>query len=272
MSKEKCRLDVLLLEQGYFDDVKEARGWIMANKVVVDDSVVSKPGLLIKTSASIQLRGIKLKYASRGGYKLAHALDRFEVNAAGLRCLDAGASTGGFTDCLLQAGAARVLAVEVGYGQLRGRLACDSRVVNLEKTNIGALGRDDLPFALDLAVFDLSYLSVCKAIPLIAALFEGGRKIVFLIKPLYEGLDQQLRNDRAEIATVLHDMFTRLAEQGLHPCGICVSPIHGSRGAIEFLSMLDDGRTGLMPDELVAAALADLQDCPPRPLERLVSG
>src|SRR5262245_18281216 len=124
----KLRVDALLVEHGYFEDLKTAQGFVLAGKIVVDGHVCSKPGTMVREDAKIFVRGVVLKFASRGGYKLEAALDRFGIDVTGKVALDAGASTGGFTDCLLQRGAARVYSVDVGFGQLRGKLAADPRV------------------------------------------------------------------------------------------------------------------------------------------------
>src|SRR5262245_51502136 len=159
----KMRIDALLVELGYFEDLKTAQGFILAGKVVVDEKVCSKPGTTVREDAKIFVRGEQLKFASRGGYKLEAALERFAIDVTNKVVLDAGASTGGFTDCLLQHGAARVYAVDVGFGQLRGKLASDPRVVNMEKTNVGDLTLASFDPPIELCTFDLSYLSMTKS-------------------------------------------------------------------------------------------------------------
>lgn len=256
------RLDELLLDQGIFQDIKAARGWIMAGKIVVDGAVLVKPGASCRELAEIRLRGRPLHYASRGGYKLAHALARFGISVEGLACLDAGAAAGGFTDCLLQHGARRVTAVEVGYGQLRGTLAADPRVVNRERTNIGDVRRTDLTPPLDFACADLSYLSLTKAVPLLAGLFEGAPRMVVLVKPLFEGLGQDEIAEPEALSRTLQDLFTTLRDLGPAPRGICASPLLGGRGAIEFLA--DFGHDAqLSPLAAAEQALADLAQRPP---------
>lgn len=238
MSVKKKRLDELLLERGYFDDLKTSQGWILAGKIVVDEKVCSKPGTPVREDSEITIRGVRLKYASRGGYKLEAALDRFPISVEGKTVLDAGASTGGFTDCLLQRGAAKVYAADVGYGQLRGKLAADPRVVNLERTNISDLSKEMFVPPITLCSFDLSYLTMTIAAPALAKLFEGPPEMIGLLKPLYEGIDQ----DRPRDPDVLHQALIRvsegLANNGLRIKDLIISPILGGRGAVEFLAWI----------------------------------
>jgi 23S rRNA (cytidine1920-2'-O)/16S rRNA (cytidine1409-2'-O)-methyltransferase len=256
-----------LLQLGLFGNRKTAVGWIMAGKVVVDGVVVTKPGTLVKHSARIFLRGTPLRFASRGGYKLDHALKRFAIAVAGRVCLDAGAAAGGFTDCMLQCGARLVYAVDAGYGQLRGRIANDSRVVSMERTNISALRADQLDPGIEFAAIDLSYLSLAKAVPIVARLFGSQPvEMVCLVKPLYEGLAQHHINDRAALAPVLHDLFANLQAKGFPAIDACVSPILGARGAIEFLAHVRGNSATLGPGTLAARAIEELHQHPPREL------
>lgn len=234
-SKKRERLDRLLVEQGYFDTPAAAIGPVMAGDVRVNDSIVTKVGEQVPVTAEIVVRGLELKFASRGGYKLERALDRFEIDVTGLAVLDAGACTGGFTDCLLQRGAARVFAVDVGYGQMRGRLAADDRVVVLEKTNISDLiDSEMIDGPVSLVTADLSYLSLTKAIPILAQAV-GNVPMVCLGKPLYEGLADESKASSDEILQVAHSLLDALADLGHYIGDIAVSPILGGRGAVEFL-------------------------------------
>jgi 23S rRNA (cytidine1920-2'-O)/16S rRNA (cytidine1409-2'-O)-methyltransferase len=252
---------------GLFDDRKTAVGWIMAGKVIVDGLVVTKPGTLVKSSARIHLRGRPLRFASRGGYKLDHALTRFTITVAGRVCLDAGAAAGGFTDCLLQCGARLVYAVDAGYGQLRGRIANDPRVISMERTNISDVRVDQLDPGIEFAAIDLSYLSLAKAVPIVARLFGGERiEMVCLIKPLYEGLAQHQTNDRGALAPVLHDLFANLQDIGFPAIDACVSPILGARGAVEFLAYIRGDSAAPGPETLAARTIEELRQNPPRDL------
>jgi 23S rRNA (cytidine1920-2'-O)/16S rRNA (cytidine1409-2'-O)-methyltransferase len=267
MSKaKKKRIDELLLELGHFEDLKTAQGFILAGKIVVDEVVCAKPGTAVREDAKIFVRGVVLKYASRGGYKLEAALARFPVSAAGKIVLDAGASTGGFTDCLLQHGAKQVYSVDVGYGQLRGKLAADPRVVNLERTNIGELTAARFDPPIELAVSDLSYLTITEAAPIIAGLFVRPVELISLIKPLSEGIPQEKKDDPATLRDALHRIARALSDRGLLISELMVSPILGSRGAVEFLALIhaaadDDG--GATDPAKIERTIAELERTPP---------
>jgi 23S rRNA (cytidine1920-2'-O)/16S rRNA (cytidine1409-2'-O)-methyltransferase len=257
----KLGLAELLVERGLFEDAKTAGSWIMARKVRVFDEYVTKPGTRVPVDAAIEVVGLERPYASRGGEKLAGALDHFALSIEGAVVLDAGASTGGFTDCLLQRGAGQVYAVDVGFGQLRGKLAADPRVVARERTNIADLTREQFVRPLDLCVADLSYLSLEKSVPTLAALFEGAPLILHLVKPLFEGVREQ----HAEDAARLRQMLARVTGYG-RPAGLAVrdviaSPILGSNGTVEFFALFTDAagvgqaRLGGRLDAAVDAAL-----------------
>jgi len=266
VAKPRFRLDALLLERGWFDDLKTAQGWIGSGKVVVDGAVVATSGTRVSPDAEIHLRGRRLRFATRGGYKLERAIQRFGIEVAGRVCLDAGASAGGFTDCLLQAGAARVYAVDVGYGLIKGKLAADQRVQVFEKTNIGELTRQTFAAPIDLACADLSYLSLQRALPILRGLFEGPYDITALIKPSFEGLGSRSAADAAHLGEVLTNLFDALARLEFRPTGVAVSPILGGHGAIEFLARFREGE-GLETAAATRAALADLANHPPQPDE-----
>jgi 23S rRNA (cytidine1920-2'-O)/16S rRNA (cytidine1409-2'-O)-methyltransferase len=272
VAKKRTRLDDLLVELGYFADLRTARGWIMAGKVVVDEKTTTAVGLMVAETAQVHLRGLPLKYASRGGYKLAHALDVFAVDVRAKVALDAGASTGGFTDCLLQAGAAFVYAVDVGHSQFRASLAADPRVRAMERTNLSAVRIADLDPPVDLAVADLSYLTLSVALPAIRTLFRdpGQLDAIALIKPLYEDLGQDDVTNLAAIEPVLRRLFERLSDQGVHVQATCVSPLLGGRGAIEFLGRFQAG-PGLAPEDAARRAVEDARASPPVDLAALVS-
>jgi 23S rRNA (cytidine1920-2'-O)/16S rRNA (cytidine1409-2'-O)-methyltransferase len=232
---KRKRLDELLIERGHFEDLAAALGPIMAGDVRVGGAMLTKAGGLVAIDADIVVRGQDQRFASRGGLKLERALDVFGINVAGKIALDAGASTGGFTDCLLQRGARRVYAVDVGYGQLRGRLAVDPRVVVLEKTNVSDLvGSAVIPEPIDLCTLDLSYLSLTRA-GLILRDAVGQVDLVCLAKPLYEGLKEADKASMAAILTIMEAMLTKLAEDGLYVRDVIVSPVLGGRGAVECL-------------------------------------
>jgi 23S rRNA (cytidine1920-2'-O)/16S rRNA (cytidine1409-2'-O)-methyltransferase len=244
---KKVRLDALLVERGLVEDLKSAKAWIMSGDVIVDDIREDKPGTLIRPEATIRMRGRNIPFASRGGLKLSAALDAFRVDVSGRIILDAGASTGGFTDCLLSRGAARVYAVDVGYGQLTGKLRQDPRVVNMERTNIGDIVLGQLDPVPDMGVIDLSYLSLSVAIPTVARLLAPSvpgaePEIIALIKPLFEvaasGPDLTREQYRAAIERGL-----RAGEGiGWFARGVMASPVLGSGGTLEFLAHYSLGK------------------------------
>lgn len=243
MGKEKERLDKLLVLRGLAQSRERARALIMAGQVVVEDHGVDKAGQLVPVDAEIRLKGEVLPYVSRGGLKLERALDEFALDVTGLVALDVGASTGGFTDCLLQRGARRVFAVDVGYGQLAWKLRQDERVLNLEKTNIRYLESDLIPEPPDLAVIDASFISLDKVLPATIRLLRPGGMIVALIKPQFEvgrgevgkgGVVRDPLKHREVVAAV-----SSLAEGlGLSIEGVTESPILGPKGNREFLICL----------------------------------
>ena len=230
------RLDALLVERGLFADANEAARWIMAGKVRVADRYESKSGTRVPIDAAVDVRGLDQRYASRGGLKLEGALERFGIDVAGSHVLDAGASTGGFTDCLLQRGAARVYAVDAGFGQLRGKLSGDARVVNLERTNISDLDPDRFDPPLDLATVDLSYLSLRVAVPVLAALFRGPPQLVCLVKPLFEGVPDAEKAALDRFPAVFAGLAQAWSESGLELHDLVVSPLLGRNETVEFFA------------------------------------
>ena len=245
MTKE--RLDKLVLERGLAPSRERAKALIMAGQVVVDDHLADKAGLMVPLEAEIRLKGEPLPFVSRGGLKLAHGLEFFGMEVGGLCALDVGASTGGFTDCLLQKGARRVIAVDVGYGQLAWKLREDPRVLSLEKTNIRHLEPGTLPEVPDLAVIDASFISLDKVLPPTLRLIGEGATIVALIKPQFEvgrgqvGKGGVVRDEKKHAEVVA--AITALAEGlGLLVLGVCDSPILGPKGNKEFLIHLRKNR------------------------------
>jgi 23S rRNA (cytidine1920-2'-O)/16S rRNA (cytidine1409-2'-O)-methyltransferase len=190
-------------------------------------------------------------------------LATFGVDVTGSVALDAGASTGGFTDCLLQHGAARVYAVDVGYGQMRGKLAADPRVSVMERTNIGDLGAAMFDPPINVAAVDLSYLSLRQALPIVASCFVAPPRIVALIKPLYEGLPQEDPDDPDAMRSVLQALFRDLALGPVPVQDVRISPILGGRGAIEFLAYAERRAPDLDPDALTEKAMASWAENPP---------
>ncbi len=228
-----------LVDEGFFADRKTAESWIMAGKVIVGDQRAESAGELVPLTAAIRVKGLDLKYVGKGGLKLEGALADFGVDVAGKVVLDTGASTGGFTDCLLQHGAAKVYAIDAGYGQLAGKLRADPRVVNMERTNIGDVASDALQPKPVLATIDLSYLSLKKAIPMIVPLLDRQAEMICLVKPLFEVADSEIRRkgvieDPDMFRDVLHDLIDFVKASGFACLGVTHSHVTGNAGTREF--------------------------------------
>jgi 23S rRNA (cytidine1920-2'-O)/16S rRNA (cytidine1409-2'-O)-methyltransferase len=236
----KERIDKLMVLRQLAGSRERARALILAGRVVVNDQLVDKVGTRVDDAALIRLKGEDIPYVSRGGLKLATALDCFNVDVVGRIAIDVGASTGGFTDCLLQNGAARVVAVDVGYGQLAWKLRDDDRVINLERTNIRNLQAEQLEVVPDLAVIDASFISLDKVLPATIALLAQTSDIVALIKPQFEvgkgqvGKGGVVRdpNQHAEVVKKIRLLAQQL---GCMVVDVCDSPILGPKGNREFL-------------------------------------
>lgn len=242
------RIDKLMVQRQLAGSRERARALIMAGRVLVDDQPVDKAGAQVDQEASIRLKGEDIPYVSRGGLKLARALETFQVTAAGRTALDVGASTGGFTDCLLQEGARKVFAIDVGYGQLAWKLRHDQRVINLERTNIRYLTADQLDETPDLAVIDASFISLEKVLPSTTALVKPGSDIIALIKPQFEVGKGQVGKggvvrDPDQHAQVIEKIKLIAAQAGCQVVQLCESPILGTKGNREFLMHLRTGRS-----------------------------
>ncbi|MEA4882511.1 MAG: TlyA family RNA methyltransferase [Clostridia bacterium] len=262
-SKGKTRLDELLVARGLFPNAKTAASWVMAGSVIVDEERVDKPGAAVRKEASIRVRGIEIPYVSRGGLKLAAALDAFGLEVAHRVAIDAGASTGGFTDCLLKRGALRVYSVDVGFGQLAGSLRQDPRVVNMERTNIGDVARELLVPRPDLGVMDLSYLSLSVGVPTVAALLadpgeaEHGPDIVALVKPLFEVAAAGPDLSAIQYRQALERACAAGVEAGCGVDGLMASPVLGSGGTLEFLAHYMPGAGSRIPESGVLAQIIE---------------
>jgi 23S rRNA (cytidine1920-2'-O)/16S rRNA (cytidine1409-2'-O)-methyltransferase len=245
-SVSKERLDKLLVTRGLVQSRERARALILAGQVVVDHHTVDKAGAQVSTDVSLRLKGEDIPYVSRGGLKLEKALETFAVDVTGQVALDVGASTGGFTDCLLQRGAVRVYAVDVGYGQLAWKLRQDERVVNLERTNIRHLQAETLQEKPGLAVIDASFISLDKVLPATLALLDEQAEVVALIKPQFEvgrgavGKGGVVR-DASQHEEVVERIRCLSEELGCQVLGVTESPILGPKGNREFLIHLQKG-------------------------------
>lgn len=255
------------MDGGHVHNRAQAESLILAGSVFVNGQQAAYAGEPVKVDARIAVKGSERKYVGKGGLKLEGALRHFQIDVTGRIALDAGASTGGFTDCLLQHGAAQVYAVDVGYGQLAGRLRQDPRVICMEKMNIGELASNMLQPKPSIATLDLSYLSLKQAIPLAGALLEPDGQLLCLVKPLFEAIDPRMR--RTGVITspdvyrdILTDLVQSVRELGYAPSGVTHSPVTGNRGTLEFfLHLFLRGNEGTRPldediDQAVKAALA----------------
>ena len=245
MSNKK-RLDILLVERGIAPSREKARGYIMTGDIFVEGQREDKAGSLFSENVTIEYRGQKLKYVSRGGLKLEKALKVFDLNLCDLVCVDIGASTGGFTDCMLQNGAGKVYSIDVGYGQFDWGLRNDSRVVCMEKTNFRYLKPEDLGEKVDFASCDVSFISLSKILPAAYDIIKDKGEMVCLIKPQFEagrdkvgkkGVVRELETHREVIANV----FSYAIQCGFFIKGLDFSPIKGPEGNIEYLMYLRKG-------------------------------
>ena len=241
--KNKQRLDLLLTERGLAESRAKAQAMIMSGIVYVGGQKADKPGLSVDEAAELEVRGTVCPYVSRGGLKLEKALRDFGVDPKGYVCSDSGASTGGFTDCLLQQGAAKVFAIDVGYGQLAWKLRSDPRVVCMERTNIRGVTPEQLGEPLDLSVVDVSFISLKLVLPVIHSLLKPDGQVLCLIKPQFEaGKDKVGKKgvvrDPAVHREVLERFLETANEIGFHVKNLTFSPVKGPEGNIEFLGHL----------------------------------
>ena len=260
--KIKKRLDVLLVEQGYADTRTKAQAIIMSGLVYVEGQKADKPGTSFEESVSVEVRGATCPYVSRGGLKLEKALRDFGIKPVDYVCSDSGASTGGFTDCLLQQGARKVFAIDVGYGQLDWKIRSDPRVVVMERTNVRYVTPEQLGEPLDLSVIDVSFISLKIVLPVIKTFLKSDGQVVCLIKPQFEagkdkvGKKGVVREPETHIEVL--DNFVSLAnELNFHILGLTFSPVKGPEGNIEFLAHLTlDDIDGIVPNtaDIVAQA------------------
>jgi len=252
--KIKKRLDVLLTEQMYADTRSKAQAIIMAGQVYVNGQKADKPGTAYEETVQIEVRGVTCPYVSRGGLKLEKALRDFGVKPEGYVCSDSGASTGGFTDCLLQQGAKKVFAIDVGYGQLDWKIRSDERVVVMERTNIRYVTPEDLGEPLDLSVIDVSFISLKIVLPTIKTLLKPTGQVLCLIKPQFEAGKEKVGKKgvvrEPEIHKEVLDSFVEtVGELGFTILGLTFSPVKGPEGNIEFLGHLTlENKPGIIPD------------------------
>ena len=256
--KHKERLDVLLVSLGLAESRAKAQATIMAGEVYVNGQKADKSGMEVDITSNVEVRGSACPYVSRGGLKLEKALRNFGVDPTGYVCSDSGASTGGFTDCLLQQGASKVFAIDVGYGQLAWKIRNDPRVVVMERTNIRYVTPEDLGQPLDLSVIDVSFISLSLVLPVVKTLLKPMGQVLCLIKPQFEaGRDKVGKKgvvrDAAVHEEVLQNFISLAKSLGFTIRNLTFSPVKGPEGNIEFLAHLS-----LQPGEDSYTAPGDL--------------
>ena len=262
--KIKKRLDVLLVEKGYADTRTKAQAIIMSGLVYVDGQKADKPGISYDEALDIEVRTGGCPYVSRGGLKLEKALRDFGVNPTGYVCSDSGASTGGFTDCLLQQGASKVFAIDVGYGQLDWKIRSDPRVVVMERTNVRYVTLADLGEPLDLSVIDVSFISLRIVLPVIKTFLKPTGQVLCLITPQFEAGKEKVGKKGVVRDPAIHkevlDSFVALTQEiGFTILGLTFSPVKGPEGNIEFLAHLTlDNKPGIIPN--TASVVSDAHE------------
>ena len=244
MAETKCRLDVAVCERGFCETRSKASALIMEGKVYLNGQKALKAGVTVKASDKIEVRGEKMPFVSRGGYKLQKAMQVFPLQLSQKVCMDIGASTGGFTDCMLQCGAQKVYSVDVGYGQLAWSLRTDERVINMERTNFRYLTPEDIAEPLDFASIDVSFISLKIILPVLYTLLKENGQAVCLIKPQFEagkdsvGKKGVVRDPKVH-AQVIETIIHFAIETGFSIMGLDFSPIKGPEGNIEYLLFLE---------------------------------
>lgn len=261
--QKKTRLDVAVFEQGYAPSREKAKALIMAGIVYVNNQKVDKAGFELKEGDVLEVRGKTLQYVSRGGLKLEKAMQEFPISLAGKICMDVGASTGGFTDCMLQNGAVKVYSVDVGYGQLAWKLRTDERVVNLERTNFRYSTREQIPDEIDFASVDVSFISLKHILPNLNALLADDGQAVCLIKPQFEAGKEKVGKkgvvrDLAVHLEVVENVIDLATANGFSVCGLQFSPIKGPEGNIEYLIYLKKSKNPAVDECIDASALVNM--------------
>ena len=239
----KERLDILLTDKNFFESRARAKAMIMAGKILVNGQKVDKAGTLIDVDAEIRILGEEMPFVSRGGLKLQKALDVFKIIMSGKIAADVGASTGGFTDCMLQHGAKKVYAIDVGYGQLAWKLRSNVQVVNMERTNIKNVTREDFLDELDFISIDVAFISLEKVLPVVYNVLKDSGEVVALIKPQFEAGREHVGKkgvvrDKKVHAAVIEKVLNCAAGLGFEVRGINFSPVKGPEGNIEYLAYL----------------------------------
>lgn len=261
--QKKTRLDVAVFEQGYAPSREKAKAIIMAGIVYVNNQKVDKAGFELKEGDVLEVRGKTLQYVSRGGLKLEKAMQEFPITLEGKVCMDVGASTGGFTDCMLRNGAVKVYSVDVGYGQLAWKLRTDERVVNLERTNFRYATREQIPDEVDFASVDVSFISLKHILPNLNTLLASDGQAVCLIKPQFEAGKEKVGKkgvvrDLNVHLEVVENVINLALENGFSVMGLQFSPIKGPEGNIEYLIYLNKSQEPVVSDDVNAKELVNM--------------
>ena len=262
----KERLDVLLVKRNLVESREKAKAIIMAGLVFANGERVDKPGMTYPLDVQLEVKGLDNEFVSRGGKKLKKAMEVFSISLDGMICADIGASTGGFTDCMLQNGAKKVYAVDVGYGQLAWKLRTDPRVVNLERTNVRYITEEQIPEPLDFFSVDVSFISLKLIFPAVRPLLRQGGRAVCLIKPQFEAGREKVGKkgvvrEKSTHIEVIEKVIGYALENGFSILGLDYSPIKGPEGNIEYLLLLQNDPEMSIPVDIVGtvdAAHADL--------------
>ena len=249
----KKRLDILVYEKGFTDSREKAKAIIMSGQVYVDNQKADKCGTSYDENVKIEVRGNTQKYVSRGGLKLEKAIDNFDFDLKDKITMDIGASTGGFTDCMLQNGAKKVYSIDVGYGQLAWKLRCDERVVNLERTNFRYADEEIIKDKIDFSSVDVSFISLKHILPNLNKLLAENGTAVCLIKPQFEAGKEKVGKkgvvrDKSVHLEVVNNVIKMALENGFSVCGLQFSPIKGPEGNIEYLIYLEKSNEPVVAD------------------------
>ncbi|RKD34562.1 TlyA family RNA methyltransferase [Thermohalobacter berrensis] len=254
---KKERIDVLLVKKGFAESREKAKKIVMAGLVFIDQDRIDKPGTKVTVESNITVKGNPIPYVSRGGLKLEKALNSFEISVKDKIALDIGASTGGFTDCMLKNGAKKVYAIDVGYGQLAWKLREDNRVIPMERTNVRYVKKDDIGELADFATIDVSFISLKLVLPVVKDLLKENGQIVALIKPQFEAGREKVGKkgvvrDKNVHKEVIHDIFEFCKANDLIFNNLTYSPIKGAEGNIEYLAHIINGKSlNIMAESLI---------------------
>lgn len=266
----KKRLDAAVFELGFSESREKAKTLIMAGVVYVNNQKADKPGMNVKDDDTIEVRSNPLKYVSRGGLKLEKAMQSFDLQLDGFICADIGASTGGFTDCMLQNGATKVYAIDVGYGQLAWKLRTDERVVNMERTNFRYVTHEQIPEELDFCSVDVSFISLSIIVPVMRNIMKDGGKAVCLIKPQFEaGKDKVGKKgvvrDKSVHVEVVENTVNMMLNNNMRVLGLDFSPVKGPEGNIEYLVYIEKTDT---PEDVSGVTAKDVVEMSHKELDK----